>query len=117
MSRLIKVLTTRGGVLLLAAMVIAGASIAYAAIRATVSLDASFVAIEATYGLSIINKTGDALTALEFGSIVQGEASRASFGVRTTATPGPNSASGSSTGMYRTTSSCPREIVRYLYLA
>lgn len=82
MSRLIRVLATRGGVVLLAALVIAGASIAYAAIRATTTLDASFVAIEATYGLSIIDKTGDAQTSLSFGNIVQGEGSRASFGVR-----------------------------------
>ena len=82
MSRLIKVMATRGGVVVLAAMVIAGASIAYAATRATATLDTSFVAVEATYGLSIINRTGDALTSLEIGSIVQGEASRASFGVQ-----------------------------------
>ena len=82
MSRLIRVLATRGGVVLLAALVIAGASIAYAAIRATTTLDASFVAIEATYGLSIIDKTGDAQTSLSFGNIVQGEGSRASFGVQ-----------------------------------
>lgn len=82
MGRLARMLATRGGAALLIAVVIAGASIAYAAIRSTTSLDASFVAIEATYGLSIIDRTGDAQTSLAFGNIVQGEASRASFGVQ-----------------------------------
>ena len=82
MGRLARMLATRGGAALLIAVVIAGASIAYAAIRSTTSLDASFVAIEATYGLSIIDRTGDAQTSLAFGNIVQGEASRASFRVQ-----------------------------------
>ena len=50
--------------------------------RFTAELPASFVAIEATYALSILDANGQPLGALAFGEIVQGDRGFASFGVR-----------------------------------
>ncbi len=77
-----RILATKAGIALIVATALAGASIAYAVTRFTAGLPASFVAIEATYALSILHADGQPLGALAFGEIVQGDRGFASFGVR-----------------------------------
>ena len=78
-------LATRSGLVVMAGILAAAGSISYAAIRSTTGFDASFMAVEASYGLSILHEAGDTLVPLEnlaFGDVVQGERTSAHFIVR-----------------------------------
>jgi len=77
-----RLVATKAGIALIVAVALAGASIAYAVTRFTTELPASFVAIEATYALSILDAEGEPLGGLEFGEVVQGNVAFASFAVR-----------------------------------
>ena len=80
--RMLRFFATKAGVALTVVMLLAGASVAYAMVRSTTELPGSFVAVEATYGLSILDAEGQPLTALEFGEVVQGDRATQRFGVR-----------------------------------
>ena len=80
--RILRYIVTRAGLVLVAVAVLAGASIAYAITRSTTELPSSFVAIEATYGLTVLDSGDQPLASLEFGEVVQGENDHASFVVR-----------------------------------
>ena len=79
---ILRFLMTKAGLLVVVALLMAGASIAYAMVRSTTELPGSFVAVEATYGLSILGKDGEPLQALKFGEVVQGERDYESFAAR-----------------------------------
>ena len=80
--RVLRFLTSRGGLALIVAMALAGGSITYALTRTTSELPGSFVAVEATYGLSIMTGDHKPLLALAFGEVVQGEIVHKSFVVK-----------------------------------
>ena len=68
--------------LMIIALILAASSIAYGLTRATTDLPASFVSVEATYGLTVIDSDGNLLSGLEFGEVVQGAGGRAAFSIR-----------------------------------
>ena len=80
--RILRYIATRAGLVLAAVAVLGGASIAYAITRSTTEVPSSFVAVEATFGLTVLHSGDQPLAALEFGEVVQGEDSRTSFAVR-----------------------------------
>ena len=79
---MLRFFVTRAGVVLTVVVLLTGASMAYAMIRSTTDLPGSFVAVEAAYGLSIVDSGDQPLTALEFGEVIQGERASQRFAVR-----------------------------------
>ena len=80
--RKMRMAATKAGVVLVLAVLLGGASIAYGVTHFTGELPASFIAIEATFDLSIIGEDREPLGALDFGEVVQGDIAASSFGVR-----------------------------------
>ena len=80
--RKMRMAATKAGVVLVLAVLLGGVSIVYGVARFTGELPASFVAIEATFDLTIIGEDRESLGALDFGEVVQGDIAAASFGVR-----------------------------------
>ena len=84
--RALRYVVTRAGLALAVVALLAGASIAYALTRSTTEVPSSFVAIEAIYGLTVLDSGDQPLTALEFGDVVQGGDDHASSWYATMAT-------------------------------
>ena len=83
--RIFRFMTTRAGLIVMAGILAAAVPLTYAAVRSTTGFDASFMAVEASYGLSILHEEGEALLPLEnlaFGDVVRGESTSAHFIVR-----------------------------------
>ena len=79
---IVRFVTSRLVLAVLVVALLAGASIAYAAIRSTSDLPGSFLAVEATWGLAILDSGDQPLVGLDFGEVVQGESALRSFVVR-----------------------------------